>query len=382
MRGGTSKGLFFRAADLPAAPEECASLFLGAMGSPDSYGRQLDGMGGGQSSLSKVMVVSRSERAGVDLDYTFAQVAIGEAVVDFSSNCGNLTSAVGPFGLDEALVTATGPEARLVLFNTNSGKQVVSRFALDGEGRPLPHGGCRIAGVSGTAAPIRLDFLEPEGSATGFLLPTGKPVDWLEVPGAAPVQVSLVDAATPVAFVRAGDLGLVGSELPGTIAASGGILDRLEAIRLAAAIAMGLAGTLEEAARTCRSRPKIAMVAAACDAPLIDGSLLRAADADITMRMISMGQPHNAVPLTGGLCAAVAARLPGTLVAEASRTKGSGADLIAIAHPSGVLDVSAEVTYDGGWRAVQASVVRTARRLMSGLVYPGLSAADNGRIRS
>lgn len=369
MRGGTSKGLFFRAEHLPADPVERDDVFCAAMGSPDSYGRQLNGMGGGVSSLSKVMVVARSQRPGIDVDYTFGQVAVGAPHVDWKSNCGNLSSAVGPFAVDEGLVRVEDSEnAILRMFNTNTRKTVLCRFPVRG-GRAAVAGDLAIDGVSGTGAAIRLDFLDPGGAVTRALLPTGNPVDALDVEGLGTVEVSIVDATNPVAFVRAAALGLAGTELPDRLRETPDLLARLEAIRTAAAVRAGLAEDVGEAGRNWQSSPKIALVSRPADAKLLSGRLLEASACDVQIRMISMGLPHGAVPLTGAMCVAAAARVEGTIVHEASRRVEG--DTLRVGHASGALPVAAKITrnVDGGYVAESASVFRTARRLMSGSVY-------------
>ena len=206
MRGGTSKGLFFHRRDLPAERSEWDALFLAALGSPDPHGRQLDGMGGGISSLSKVVVVSPSERPGVDLDYLFGQVAVERARVDYRSNCGNLSAAVGPFAVDEGLVQAADGEAALTLHNCNLGQTIEARFAV-AKGRAEVEGDTVLDGVAGRGAPIHLSFLEPGGAVTGRLLPTGRVRDVLDVPGAGPIEATLIDASTALVIVRADALG-------------------------------------------------------------------------------------------------------------------------------------------------------------------------------
>ncbi len=258
MRGGTSRAVMFHARDLP---ERVAwdPIFLAAMGSPDPNGRQLDGMGGGISSLSKICILAASDRADADIDYTFAQVQIREAAVDYRANCGNMSSAVGPFAVDEGLVQTTGDTAVVRIFNTNTGKIIRSTFPLR-NGRAAMDGDLAIPGVAGTGAPIRLDFLSPGGSLTGRLLPTGNVRDWLELPGLGSIEVSIVDAAKPCVLLRARDLGLSGTELPDWLDANPALLGRLEAIRRAAALAIGLAATPEQAAAS-RATPGIGFVA-------------------------------------------------------------------------------------------------------------------------
>ena len=370
MRGGTSKAVMFHARDLPAEREAWAPIFAAAMGSPDPYGRQLDGMGGGVSSLSKACVLAPSERDDADVDYTFAQVVIREARVDYRQNCGNMSSAVGPFALEEGLVTASGETATVRIFNTNTRKIIHGTFPVE-SGLPRYDGDLSIPGVGGTGAPIRLDFLLPGGATTGRLLPSGAALDRLEVPGLGAIEASLVDAANAAVFVRARDVGLSGTELPEALESRPEVLARLDAIRRAASIRMGIAPD-EEAARRTMSVPFVAIVAPPADAPSLTGETIRAGEMDVLARVISNGQPHRALPLTISLCTAVAARIAGTVVAEAlSSMAGTGA--LRLGMPSGVLTVGAEVVQEGGeWVARAGSFYRTARRLFEGRVLvPG-----------
>jgi 2-methylaconitate cis-trans-isomerase PrpF len=366
MRGGTSRAVMFHQKDLPER-ETWDPIFLAAMGSPDPNGRQLNGMGGGISSLSKICILAPSGREDADIDYTFAQVQIREAAVDYRGNCGNMSSAVGPFAVDEGLVRPNGDTAVVRIFNTNTGKIIRSTFPLH-DGRAATEGDLAIPGVAGTGAPIRLDFLTPGGSVTGRLLPTGCARDWLEVPGLGSIEVSMVDAAKPCVLVRARDIGLTGTELPEALDANAAVLARLESIRQAAAIAMGLARDHDEARRS-RGIPAVGFVAPPMDAPTLSGEPINAADVDLTARFISNGQPHRALPVTSSLCTAVAARITGTLVAEALQTEPAGS--IRIGMPSGILTVGADVTRDasGAWIANNGAFYRTARRLFDGRIF-------------
>ncbi|MBI3991689.1 MAG: PrpF family protein [Candidatus Lambdaproteobacteria bacterium] len=368
MRGGTSKGIFFHRRDLPADMAAWDALFLAAIGSPDPHGRQLDGMGGGISSLSKVVVIGPPSHPEADVDYTFGQVEVAAPRVDYRSNCGNLSSAVGPFAVDEGLVSAAGDVALVRIHNTNTRKLIHARFPLV-QGRAAVEGELELDGVAGTGAAVRLAFQEPGGANTGRLLPTGRVCETLQVAGLGRLEASLVDASVAVVFVRAADLGLKGVELPDALEADPALLERLEAIRGAAAVAMGLAATPAEARQHARSAPKVALVARPADAPLLSGAVLPGAAADLNVRMISMGRPHRAVPLTGALCTAVAARIPGTLVHAAARPpQHAGADL-RLGHPSGLVPLAATVAQSGtDWLAREVVVYRTARRLMEGAV--------------
>ncbi|HZB91483.1 MAG TPA: PrpF domain-containing protein [Stellaceae bacterium] len=368
MRGGTSKAVMFHARDLP---ERAAwdPLFLAAMGSPDLYGRQLDGMGGGISSLSKICVLAPSARGDADVDYTFAQVQIREPRVDYQGNCGNMSSAVGPFAVDEGLLRTAGDAATVRIFNTNTEKLIHASFPLEG-GRARYDGDLVIPGVAGTGAPVKLDFLAPGGATTGKLLPTGRPLDRLEVPGLGVIEASMVDAANAAVFVRARDLGLSGVELPGELEARPDVLEHLAAIRIAASVAMGIAAT-QEAARAIRVVPFIGFIAPPAEARTLSGEVLPAAHYDLAARMISNGQPHRALPLTGSLCTAIAARIEGTLVAEALSPAAPASGSLRLGMPSGILTVAAEVTRTpaGAWHAQSGSFYRTCRRLFDGRIY-------------
>ena len=366
MRGGTSKAIVFHARDLPAAREEWDAIFLAAMGSPDPHGRQLDGMGGGVSSLSKVCVIAPSQRADADIDYTFAQVQVREARVDYGSNCGNMSSAVGPFAIEEGLAAAAEGDTTVRIFNTNTRKIIHSTFGVRG-GRVLVEGGLAIPGVAGTGAPIRLDFLEPGGATTGKLTPSGNASDVLDIPGVGQIEVSMIDAANACVFLAAASLGLSGTEMPDELERDTLLLEKLAAIRLHASVAMGIAPTLE-AARERTAVPFIGFVSPPQDAQTLSGERLTAAAADFTVRMLASGQPHRALPLTASLCAAVAARIEGSVVCSAAR-RGTG-DALRLAMPSGVLTVGAEASCNNGsWQVARGSFYRTARRLFEGYVY-------------
>ena len=367
MRGGTSNAVVFNARDLPSDRARWDEIFLAAIGSPDPYGRQLDGMGGGVSSLSKVCVVGPPTRPDADIDYTFAQVQVKEARVDYGANCGNMSAAMGPFAVDEGLVKASGQEALVRVHNTNTKKLIWSRFPMD-DGLSAVDGELAIPGVAGTGAPVKLEFREPGGATTGKLLPTGNVVDTLDVSGVGKIRASLVDAANATIFVRASDLGLKGTELPDEIDANPELLKKLAAIRVAGSVAMGIARTPEEAAKRA-AIPFIGFVSPPQDARTLTGESIRAADVDLTGRMMSNGQPHRALPLTCSLCMAVAARLQGSVVHDVTRPTDNPEAEIRIAMPSGVLTVAASVRkLEGQWHAEQGAFFRTQRRMFEGHV--------------
>jgi len=367
MRGGTSNAVVFNAKDLPRDRAQWDAIFLAAIGSPDPYGRQLDGMGGGVSSLSKVCVVGPSSRDDADIDYTFAQVQVKEAKVDYGANCGNMSSAMGPFAVDERLVKMSGPDALVRVHNTNTKKIIWSRFPLD-DGMAAVDGNLAIPGVAGTGAPVKLEFREPGGATTGKLLPTGNVADVLDVPGVGKIRVSMVDAANACVFVRAADLGIRGTELPDEIDANPDLLKKLSAIRIAASVAMGVTKSPEDAAQRA-TVPFVGFVSPPQDARSLTGETIKGASVDLTGRMMSNGQPHRALPLTCSLCMAVAARLQGSVVFEATRPTGNPESEIRISMPSGVLTVAATVRkLEGQWFAEQGAFYRTQRRMFEGQV--------------
>ncbi len=387
MRGGTSNAIVLHERDLPRDRALWDEIFLAAIGSPDPYGRQLDGMGGGISSLSKVCVVGPPTRSDADIDYTFAQVQVKEAKVDYSGNCGNMSSAMGPFAVDEGLIKVSGREALVRVHNTNTKKIIHARFSLD-EGLSSVDGDLEIPGVAGSGSPVKLEFREPGGATTGKLLPTGNVVDTLDVAGVGKIRASLVDAANACCFLNAADLGLTGIEMPEALDASTELLERLAKIRIAASIAMGIGKDAADAARK-KVVPFVGFVSAPQNAPSLSGDMIQGDSVDLTGRMLSNGQPHRALPLTVSLCMAVAARIRGSLVHVVTRRAENDDAPIRIAMPSGVLVVAADVkNVNGAWHAEQGAFFRTQRRMFDGYVYvrasrvPGLVAATGGKLKA
>lgn len=361
MRGGSSKGVFFHRSDVPQDRQTADQLFLSALGSPDPYGRQLDGMGGGISSLSKVVMIAPSQHEHADVDYTFAQVAVSDPVVDFGSTCGNLSSAVGPFAVDEKLVEAGDGERLVRIFNTNTSIMIHSRFQVS-NGVAAVAGDYEIAGVSGSGSRISLDFLDPGGSFTSGVLPTGNVVDSLTVDGLGEIKASLVDVTNPAVFVDAADFGISAAQSPQQLDDNGTLMRQLEDARRQAAVLMGLAETAEQAGA---ASPRIALVSAPQSFVALNGLTLTADQMHINVRMLSMGNVHRAVPLTGGMCLAAACRIEGTVPAQMC----VAGDDVLIGQPSGVLDVGADVVRENnGWQVRSTRVYRTARRLMEGNV--------------
>ena len=369
MRGGTSKGVFFRAADLPADPAERDAILMRVVGSPDPYGKQIDGMGAASSSTSKVVILAPSSRADSDVDYLFGQVAIDRPLIDWSGNCGNLTAAVGPFAIAEGWVKPPRDGPALVrIWQRNIGKRILAHVPVAG-GEVVEEGSFVLDGVAFPAAEIRIEFLDPGGlgegdDSGGAMLPTGRLVDTLDVPGVGRVEATLITAGNPTVFVEAAALGLAGHELQAAVNGDRALLARSEAIRAAGAVAMGLAKTAAEASATRLHTPKIAFVARPRDYVASSGAPVAAADIDLAIRMLSMGQLHHAVTGTGAVAAAVACALEGSLPHRMLRP---GTDPLAtrLGHPSGILTAGAAVarTRDG-WAVEKAVMSRSARRLM------------------
>ncbi|HEY6495717.1 MAG TPA: PrpF domain-containing protein [Trebonia sp.] len=357
MRGGTSKGVFVREGDLPAAGPSRDGLLLRLMGSPDPM--QLDGLGGSHSSTSKVIAVSRSDRPDTDVEYLFAQVGIDQAQVDYRGNCGNLTTAVGPYAIDERLVRVSGAITPVRMLNRNTGTRIIAHVPVT-DGRAATSGDCVVAGVPGTGAPVITEYLDPSGAVLGSLLPTGSPRDAVHAPRSGPVEVSLVDVAGPVAFARAADLGLDPLLDPVAANADADLLGRLEELRGACAVLAGLAADRDRARTASPALPRLALVG--------DGHPHR--PGDFSLRVLSMQRVHHACPMTVLLCAAAAALLPGTVPHAASRPRGGrseGGATVIVAHPKGV--AAATVRMGDGTAVHSVGITRTARRLLTGEAY-------------
>ena len=362
MRGGTSKAVVFHGRDLPESDAEHDAIFLHVLGSPDPNQRQLDGMGGGLSSLSKVVVVEPSNRPEVDVAYTFAQVAVDQSVVDYSAMCGNMSASVGPFAVDEGLVEVEDGEVVVRIYNTNTDKVYHARFAVEG-GKAVEEGSFKIPGVSGTGARITLDYQDPGGAATSGFLPSGTVRDRVEVEGLGEVGVSLVDATNPVVFVRSSELGYTASEPPDMLESDQGLLHRLDAIRRKGGVQMGMA---ESAEAINLANPKVAMIGPAAKFTALDGSDYDPDTHDLSVRIVSMERIHRAITLTGAMCTAAAVGVNGSIPNEFT----TSCTPLRIGNPSGVLPVEAEVRKEGAGRftAVLATCYRTQRRLMEGRV--------------
>jgi probable AcnD-accessory protein PrpF len=374
MRGGTSKGVFFKLDDLPESARVPGpgrdALLVRVIGSPDPYGKHTDGMGGATSSTSKVVIISKATVADHDVNYLYGQVPIDGDFIDWSGNCGNLSSAVGPFAIANGLVDpARVPRdgtATVRIWQANIGKTIVAHVPM-ANGEVQETGDFELDGAAFPAAEIALEFLDPadEGDG-GSMFPTGNLVDELDVPGVGTFKATLIDAGVPVVFVEAAALGLDGTELQPAINEDAALLAKLEAIRAAGAVRMGLIRDVAEAARRPLT-PKVAFVAPPKDYVSSSGKLVRAADIDLLARAISMGKLHHAMMGTASVAIATAAAVPGTLVNAAAG--GGTRGVVRFGHPSGTLRVGADVKQaDGQWIATKAVMSRSARVLMEGAV--------------
>lgn len=370
MRGGSSKGAFFDDADLPR--DECrrSAVLLACYGSPDA--RQIDGIGGADPLTSKAAVVKVSGRDDADVEYTFHQVGIEEPDVSTGGNCGNMLSGIGPFAILKGMVQAGEGETVVRIYTTNTRQVVVARIPVQG-GMPRWDGGCAIAGVPGTGAPIKLDFGDCAGAVSGRLLPTGNAKDAIVVDDRRLV-VSLVDAATPFVFVKAGEVGASGYETPEQIKSNNVLMDRLEAVRGWAAVQLGLVEKAQDARAKTPNVPRVMMVAAANDYQTPEGKTVMRGDVDVVVRQLAMQRPHRALAVTGAACAAVASFVDGSIIAD---LVGPGRDIVRLGHPSGVLNVAATTRMvDGQLRVSSAQIERTSRLLMDGFIYVRKSAVD------
>ena len=374
MRGGTSKGVFFRLQDLPVAARTPGSardaLLMRVIGSPDPYGKQIDGMGGATSSTSKCVIIAPATRPDHDVDYLYGQVSIDAAFVDWSGNCGNLSSAVGPFAIangfiDPARVPRDGI-CTVRIWQANIGKTIVAHVPI-ADGQVQESGDFELDGVTFPAAEIVLEFLDPsDGGEGGAMFPTGSLVDTLEVPGLGPLRATMISAGIPTVFVNAADLGYDGTELQPAINEDSAALARLEAVRVAAALRMGLIRSPDEA-RTRQHTPKVAFVAPPMDYVSSSGTAIPAAGIDLNVRALSMGKLHHAMMGTASVAIATAAAVPGTLVNLAAG--GGTREVVRFGHPSGTLQVGASVRQVAGqWTVTRAVMSRSARVLMEGAV--------------
>jgi probable AcnD-accessory protein PrpF len=376
MRGGTSKGVFFRLGDLPEAARVPGpardALLLRVIGSPDPYGKQIDGMGGATSSTSKAVILSASTRPGHDVDYLFGQVSIDKPFVDWSGNCGNLSAAVGPFAIANGMVEpGRVPRDGLAvvrIWQANIGKTIIAHVPVT-DGAVQETGDFELDGVTFPAAEVQLEFMDPaadEEGAGGAMFPTGHVVDELDVPGVGTLRATMINAGIPTIFVDAASIGYTGSELQEAINGDARALAMFEAIRAHGAVRMGLVAHVDEAARR-QHTPKVAFVAPPATYAASSGKTVQAGEIDLLVRALSMGKLHHAMMGTAAVAIGTAAAIPGTLVNLAAG--GGVRTAVRFGHPSGTLRVGAEaLDVDGQWRVTKAVMSRSARVLMEGWV--------------
>ena len=369
MRGGTSKGCMFLSTDLPAR-EEWDDIFVQAMGSPDP--KQIDGLGGCVSSNNKIVVVTKSERPGIDVDYIVGQSIVGQSKIDYKSNCGNMTAATAPYAVEMGLVGhLTEPTTVVHMFNLNTNKKIDVEVPIK-NGQFDNDGDCAIAGVDGTAGELKVNFLDPAGSKPGKLFPTNAPKETLDLGALGSIEATILDVSNPIVLVRAADLGIAGTELPAEVDANKELSAKLEAIRGAACVKMGFAKDLADATANSPAVPKVGFVAAPTAFTDISGKEVHADEMDVCARVISVFKCHKACPLTSASSISVAAFVPGTLVHELAASK-PGQQTVRVGHPSGVmtmypyLDDAAKPLNEINVSGV--AVQRTARRIMDGTLY-------------
>ena len=365
IRGGTSKGVYLLANELPKDPAVRDRVILRIFGSPDP--RQIDGLGGADPLTSKVAILARSRRDDADVDYTFGYVGIDKAVVDYEGNCGNISQGVGPFAVDEGLVPVTEPITRVRIFNTNTEKIIEAEVPVK-DGKAVTEGDFFVNGVPGTGAKIVLNFVDSGGSKTGKLLPTGNTVDKMELADGRTVRVSLVDAANPAVFVQAADIGYTGKELPKDTMANPRILAIMEEIRVKAAIMMKL---VPDPDRVSPAVPKVAFVSPPQDYETITGNKIAASECDLLARTKALAVMHKAYAVTGGICVGAAALIEGTVVNEVVGQRAKATGLVRVGHPSGVSEYIIVIAKrpSGEFELTQSAIAGTSRRIMDGYVY-------------
>ncbi len=372
LRGGTSKGVFFKLQDLPAPAQQPGpardALLLRVLGSPDPYGKQIDGLGNASSSTSKAVIISRSTRPGHDVDYLFGQVGIEQPFVDWSGNCGNLSAAVGPCAIHMGLIDAAriplNGSVTVRIWQANIGKTIVAHVPIAG-GQVQETGDFELDGVTFPAAEVPLEFIDPSAE-DGAMFPTGQVVDVLDVPGIGTFQATLINAGIPTIFLNAQDLDYTGTELQGDINEDKAALARFETIRAHGAVKMGLIQDVSEAA-TRQHTPKIAFVAPPAGYTSSSGKRIESGDVHLLVRALSMGKLHHAMMGTAAVAIGTAAAIPGTLVNLAAG--GGTRNAVRFGHPSGTLRVGAEARQvNGQWQVTKALMSRSARILMEGWV--------------
>ena len=364
-RGGTSKGVFFQKKDLPTSDQnKLNELFLKVIGSPDTNQRQLNGMGGGVSSVSKCVIISPSERDDADIDYNFIQIAIDKPIAEWNNNCGNLSGAVGPYAVQEGIIKPKEGENLVRIYQVNTDKIIHSTFQVK-DGKPLIEGDYSIAGVHGAGSKVRLDYIEPGGSGTGKLLPTGNVIDEIEIKDYGKIKVSIVDAATPLVYLLAEDIGLKGTETPDELDAKTDKMNLIQNIRRKSAHIIGLSNSENEAPM---NTPRIGIVTSPKDYVSLDKTKISSNDQDITTRMFSMEKTHKAIMGTAGVNIGVAAAIDGTIPNKVKRKNSDPLELRA-GNPSGIMTAGAIIENKNGKPFAKSAIFfRTFRPLMRGEV--------------
>lgn len=375
VRGGTSKGIFFRQNDLPADPAQRDAVILAAFGSPDV--RQIDGLGGADVLTSKLAIVGPSASPEADVDYTFGQVSFEQRFIDYKGNCGNISSAVGAYAIDEGMVPPVEPVTTVRIRQTNSYSILIAEVPVK-DGKALVDGDFHIDGVPGTGAKVVMNWSGTVGSLTGKLLPTGHSKDILTVNG-TDYTVSLVDAGNPLVFIPAAELGMKGTESTAEIEGNPALMETILAIRAEAAVLFGLVDDPAKAAKESPYNPFFAIVSPPADYTALDGTPVKAEDIDVVSRLSFMLKMHKTYPITGTVCTGAAARIPGTVVWDAISSAARQNGTLCIGHPGGVVPVEAEAAQSGGETQItRLGVYRTARRIMDGLVYIRKSVLPKG----
>ena len=370
MRGGTSKGVFVLRSDLPENITERDNLLLKLIGSPDAYGKQINGLGGATSSTSKVVIIDKSEQQGIDVDYLFGHVSITEPIIDYSGNCGNLTSAVGVFAIEQGLVeNITSPVTKVNVWQENLGQKIIVNVPVDNDGHVITDGNTDLAGVTGQGAAIVIDFLKPGIGDESLALPTNKPKELLNVKNYGELEVSLIQAGNATVFIHEGSLGLIGKETYDEINNDVELLNKVEEIRCAASVKMGLTQTTDEAKQR-PGTPKLCFVNKPRDYINTQGEIIRKIDMDIYARIFSMGKLHHAFTGTGAIAIAVAANIENTIVFDCLSKELKCNQSLKIGHTAGVIECGALVSNtNDSWITESASLTRTARTLMQGNAF-------------
>lgn len=366
IRGGTSKGVYIQEKDLPTNKEEWDAILLRLMGSPDQ--KQIDGLGGSQSVTSKVAIISKSSNPDADVDYTFAQVSVDKPIVSYKGNCGNISSGVGPFAIEKGLVKAKKGITAVKVFNTNTQKLIIEEVQTPEE-KVEYFGDFSIAGVPGSSAPIKLKFINPSGTLGNGLLPTNSPIDVLEIPNFGKINVSIIDCANPLVFIKARDIGLTGKENPNDLNSNEKILELLETIRGVAAVKLGILDDYKKSSWFTPGIPKMTFVAESDDYITSDGKEIKKENIDLLTRMMGMQKPHPSLAMTGAMCIAAGAIIPNSIVNQVL-SKNCNTQFIRIGHPGGVLECGVDYKENGNNPIIEDTFgFRTANLLMEGIAY-------------